>query len=162
MLAGFSMHAQQRASMMPAMAQSAVGASMNSIGGASRAEETANGASSFATPAMRAMLLRSRKAREASAEQPPPEAGEETGSLANGISERARRGTLAQTRYLRSTPWHLAAAYVPCCSTCRLKKQKKFQVSPKKKKTEMQNAKGFRHLLDFPFEKKILFTVFYF
>jgi Mg-chelatase subunit ChlD len=82
MLAGFSMHAQQRANMMPAMALSAVGASMNSIGGLSRAEETANEASSFATPAMRAMLLRSRKAREASAEQqqpPPPKAGEETG-----------------------------------------------------------------------------------
>ncbi|RLN42097.1 uncharacterized protein C2845_PM01G02640 [Panicum miliaceum] len=35
---------------------------------------------SFATPAMRAMLLRSRKAREASAGQQQPEVGEETAS----------------------------------------------------------------------------------
>ncbi|RCV46603.1 hypothetical protein SETIT_9G544400v2 [Setaria italica] len=81
MLAGVSMHAQQRANMMPAMAFNAVGASRNSIAGASRAEGTANEAASFATPAMRAMLLRSRRAREASAEQQQQaKAGEETGS----------------------------------------------------------------------------------
>ncbi|CAN6296582.1 unnamed protein product [Urochloa humidicola] len=100
MLAGISFHAQQRANWREVPARSAVpvvgrgvdGASMNmsSIPGAStvayvtapgRAANDANQASSFATPAMRAMLLRSRKAREASAEeQQQPKAGEETGS----------------------------------------------------------------------------------
>ncbi|PUZ42908.1 hypothetical protein GQ55_9G619400 [Panicum hallii var. hallii] len=96
-LAGISFHAQQRANWRSVEHQSAatggmqtLSASVNSIAGASRvssdaaaAEGTANDAnetSSFATPAMRAMLLRSRKAREASAGQQQPEVGEETAS----------------------------------------------------------------------------------
>ncbi|CAL4937586.1 unnamed protein product [Urochloa decumbens] len=96
MLAGISFHAMQRANWREVPARSAAGArrvagaSMNSYAGALRASnaaapaEMANNASetsSFATPAMRAMLLRSRKAREASAEeQQQPKAGEETGN----------------------------------------------------------------------------------
>ncbi|KAF8780058.1 hypothetical protein HU200_001709 [Digitaria exilis] len=90
-LAGMSMHAQQRASMMPvafsSVARRGIGrAPANSIAGARRvssdvleaAEGAAEEASSFATPAMRAMLLRSRRAREGSAED--PKGGEGTGS----------------------------------------------------------------------------------
>ncbi|CAL4920699.1 unnamed protein product [Urochloa decumbens] len=97
MLAGISFHAMQRANWREVPARSAAGArrvagaSMNSYAGALRASnaaapaEMANNASetsSFATPAMRAMLLRSRKAREASVEeqQQPPKAGEGTES----------------------------------------------------------------------------------
>ena len=106
-LAGISSHAHQRANWRPMEHQNAatgglqmlsavvgcgVGeASVNSIAGwprvpsfAAAAEGTANEAnetSSFATPAMRAMLLRSRKAREASAgQQQQPEEGEGTAS----------------------------------------------------------------------------------
>ncbi|CAN6314097.1 unnamed protein product [Urochloa humidicola] len=97
MLAGISFHAMQRANWREVPARSAAGgrrvagASMNSFAGASgvayaaapagTTAENASETSSFATPAMRAMLLRSRMAREASAEeQQPPKAGEETGS----------------------------------------------------------------------------------
>ncbi|CAN6308083.1 unnamed protein product [Urochloa humidicola] len=97
MLAGISFHAQQRANWREVPARSAAGrrrvegASMNSIPGASTvayvaapggAANDGNEVSSFATPAMRAMLLRSRQAREASSaeQQEPPKAGEETGS----------------------------------------------------------------------------------
>ncbi|KAF8688078.1 hypothetical protein HU200_042445 [Digitaria exilis] len=93
-LVGMSMHAQQRASMMPmapafsSVARRAVGrAPANSIAGARRVTSDAAAAiegavdeaeaSSFATPAMRVMLLRSRRAREASAED--PKEGEGTG-----------------------------------------------------------------------------------
>ncbi|KAG2554875.1 E3 ubiquitin-protein ligase WAV3-like [Panicum virgatum] len=109
-LAGISFHAHQRANFRPVEHQNAAtdgmqmlsavvgrgagGASVNSIAGGSRlssfaaaAEGTASDAnemSSFATPAMRAMLLRSRMAREASAgqQQHHPEEGEGTASSA--------------------------------------------------------------------------------
>jgi hypothetical protein len=35
-----------------------------------------------------------------------------------------------------------------------VEKTKEVSSVAEEKKTEMQNAKGFRHLLDFPFEKK--------
>ncbi|XP_062216816.1 E3 ubiquitin-protein ligase WAV3-like [Phragmites australis] len=101
MLAGISMHTQQRSNsrqlqpLSAAVTPGAGVASMNSMafingpaGGARVLDAVApegmsNEAaqtSSYETPAMRAMLLRSRRAREASAEQQQPKAGEEPGS----------------------------------------------------------------------------------
>ncbi|KAJ1298848.1 hypothetical protein BS78_01G485300 [Paspalum vaginatum] len=91
MLCSINMHAQQRANTRELRQSALVGPGIGGASAASGGESVSNAAgpvgvssvaaetSSFATPAMRAMLLRSRWAREASAEQqppPPPKAGE--------------------------------------------------------------------------------------
>ncbi|CAM0870680.1 unnamed protein product [Alopecurus aequalis] len=73
MLAGMSAHQQQRATSRQLMP---LPADLEGLGGAAQDEATL----SYATPAMRAMLLRSRRASAEQGQQQPPEAGEDVQS----------------------------------------------------------------------------------